>query len=182
MLSTLLLGALLALAPAEARELAGVNVPETAQVGGKQLVLNGAGLREKYYIDIYVGSLYLPAKTTSDTKAITDDVHKRIVMDFIYKEVTVDQMKETFAEGLSKQPGASGEVKAAFDKLYGMMGTVKKGDQVVLDYVPGKGTTISFNGSVKGTLPGADVMRAIWTIYIGPNPPSKNLKKGMLKG
>ena len=60
------------------------------------------------------------------------------------------------------------------------MQSVHKGDVVVLDYKPGTGTTVSFNGSAKGTLPGADLMRAIWTIYLGDNPPTNGLKKGML--
>ena len=69
---------------AGAAELSGVNVPDTATVGGQDLVLNGLGLREKYFIDIYVGGLYLPQKTTDSAKAIQDDVPKRITMQFTY--------------------------------------------------------------------------------------------------
>ena len=31
--------------------------------GGQPLVLNGVGLREKFWVDVYVGSLYLPVKS-----------------------------------------------------------------------------------------------------------------------
>ncbi len=40
-----------------------VNVPETVQVQGEVLKLNGAGIREKFLLDIYVGALYLKKKT-----------------------------------------------------------------------------------------------------------------------
>ena len=68
MLSTLLLP------NANAGELAGVTMPDTATVAGSKLMLNGMGLREKFFIDVYVGGLYLPAKTTDASKAIKEDV------------------------------------------------------------------------------------------------------------
>jgi len=46
--------------PLHAVELSGVVLKDqvTAE-NGETLVLNGAGLREKFWIDVYVGSLYL---------------------------------------------------------------------------------------------------------------------------
>ena len=54
---------------AAAADLAGVSVPESAQVAGANLALNGVGLRKKFFIKIYVGGLYLPQKS-SDADAI----------------------------------------------------------------------------------------------------------------
>ena len=51
---------LLLAVPAGAGTLAGVTLPDTAQVAGKDLVLNGLGLRKKFVIKVYVGGLYLP--------------------------------------------------------------------------------------------------------------------------
>ena len=50
----MLLSLLLALSPAHAATLAGVTLADTATVGGQPVVLNGMGLREKYFLDIYV--------------------------------------------------------------------------------------------------------------------------------
>ncbi|MCK6506421.1 chalcone isomerase family protein [Myxococcota bacterium] len=152
---------------------------DTATVGGQALLLNGMGLREKYTLDIYVGGLYLPSRTTSSSTAIQQDVPKRITMHFIYKEVTAAQMAETFHEGRAKL-GDTTALEARFAKLDGWLSDVHKGDVVTLDYVPGKGTTLSYNGTERGTLEGADMMRALWTIYLGPSPASKSLKEGML--
>lgn len=171
----------LLLSAASAASLAGVTQPDAVTVGGTPLVLNGMGLREKYFIDIYVGTLYLPQKSSDAAKAVSLDAPKRVVMSFIYKEVTAEQMRETFAEGLAKLPNKA-ELKDRFAQLDGMMQTVKSGDEVVLDYVPGTGVTISFNGTKKGTIAGADFMRAVWSIYLGPDPASDKLKKGMLGG
>ena len=51
--------------PAAAGTLAGVTLPDKADVDGKSLVLNGMGLRKKLVIKVYVGGLYLPQKEKS---------------------------------------------------------------------------------------------------------------------
>ena len=46
-----------------AAEVGGVKLADKATVGGQELVLNGAGIRTRAIFKVYVGSLYLPAKT-----------------------------------------------------------------------------------------------------------------------
>ena len=54
-----------------AGELAGVTMPDSITVeNGQKLVLNGMGLREMFWIDIYVGGLYLPT-ATHDPRIVT---------------------------------------------------------------------------------------------------------------
>lgn len=166
---------------AQAGQLAGVELPDTATVGGQQLVLNGMGLREKYFINVYVGGLYLPTRTTDDARAVSDDVAKRIVMHFVYKAVTKDQLCETYMEGVAGLPNAAA-IQPRFDELCGMMEDVASGERIVLDYAPGKGTTITVKGTARGTIAGADFMRALWAVYIGGKPPTAKFKKGMMGG
>ena len=85
---------LLSSTPALAGTLEGVTLPDIASVGGSQLVLNGMGLREKYFLDIYVGGLYLPAKTTDAARAIGDDVPKRIVMHMV-RDIPGERLAQT---------------------------------------------------------------------------------------
>ncbi len=143
------------------------------------LVLNGMGLREKFFFDIYVGGLYLPAKTSDANAVINNDVPKRIVMKFIYSKVTKQQMIDTFEENFVKNPAAA-SLSSQKAQLYAAMTDVVAGDQVVIDYKPGEGTSIWVKGSLKATIPGADFMRALFGIYFGPNPAYGPLKDGML--
>lgn len=175
---TFLLSGLLSVA--QAGTLAGVTVPDTATVGGQQLVLNGMGLREKFFFDIYVGSLYLPTKTTSSTTAITEDTPKRITMSFIYGHVTQAQVNEAFDEAVANQGEKGAALKARFEKLKSWMTDLYSGDVMQYDYIPGTGTTISVKGAVKGTIEGKDFMEALWSVYIGPKPATAALKSGML--
>jgi hypothetical protein len=160
-------------------QLAGVQIPDSATVGGKSIVLNGIGLREKYFIDVYVGALYMPARTSNAQQAINQDVPKRIVMHFIYKEVTAEQLNEVWHDGFASAPNGSA-MKAQLNKLCSWMATVRTGDSIILDYVPGTGTTVTVKGAKKGTIAGTDFMKALWSVYLGPVPPTEKLKKGML--
>ncbi len=162
---------------ASAGELAGVSMPDTATVGGQQPVLNGLGLREKYFIDVYVGGLYLPSRSTDDAGIIALDAPKRIVMHFVYSAVPKDKINETFTEGFAS---VSGVDPAKVDQLKSWMADCTTGDEVVLDYVPGQGTSVTVKGQSKGTIPGADFMRGLWAVYVGPNPPTAKFKRGLL--
>lgn len=167
------------LAVAEAGEYAGVKVPDTVTVGGQSLVLNGMGLREKYYFDIYVGSLYLPKKSADAKAIIAADEPKRIQMSFVYSAVTKAQLMEAYHEGLAYQSGAAA-VKDRYATLESYLSDVVAGDTIVFDYVPGTGTTVTVKGEKKGTIPGKDFMESLWTVYLGTHPPTTKLKSGML--
>ena len=57
----------------------------------------------------------------------------------------------------------------------------EEGDEIIFDYIPSKGTIIIVKGVQKGIIQGEDFMQAIFAIYIGENPASEQLKKGLLK-
>lgn len=178
---TLLLSLLFVSTQAYAGSLAGVTVPDNATVGGQELVLNGLGLREKWTIDVYIGSLYLPSKTSDAASIIADDVPKRLGMHFVYSSVSKQQLVDTYKEGLAKQPAATQAVLAPrYEQLYSMLTDVTSGQEVRFEYVPGTGTTVSIAGKTKGTITGADFMRSLFTIYLGESPPTTKLKRGML--
>lgn len=173
---------LLALSLAPAKELAGVNLPDTVELAGATLKLNGAGLREFLWLDIYVGGLYLPTPTRDAKQAIEVDAPKRIVMHFIYKRVPASKMLDTFREGMARQSGID-DLKPLYARLETLMQEdVVAGDVIVLDYVPGKGVSVVANGKERGTLGDARFMRSLWTVFLGDPPANETLKAGLLGG
>lgn len=180
--TALLLCTLLAL-PAAAGSLAGVNLPDKAEVKGQSLVLNGLGLRTKFFIKVYVGGLYLPQKEKAAAKILSEDAPHRMVMHFLYG-VNKEQMCDAWKEGLEQNtPKASAEVKKNFATLCGWMEEIPKGHELILTYVPGEGTTVEVNGKTKGTLPGKPTADAILGTWIGPDPgPGADFKKAVLGG
>jgi hypothetical protein len=166
---------------ASAITVAGVNVPDTADAAGHKLVLNGAGLRKKLFIKVYVGELYLNAKQNNAAAIITADAPRRQVLHFLF-DVGKGKMAEAWEEGLEDNtPNASAEVKTAFKTLSSWMEDMKEGQKIVLTYVPGTGTTVEVNGKSKGTLGGKAVADAILNTWLGPNPgPGADFKKAVL--
>lgn len=165
---------------AQAGTLAGVTLPDQVTLGGQSVALNGLGLREKYFLDIYVGALYLQHPTHDASAAIKADEPKRVVMHFIYKAVTREQMLETFNEGFGA--AATGPHAADIKAMEAWVPAdgVKKGDELGFDYVPGKGTSMVLNGRTLGTIAGAEFMKLVFGIYLGPKPPTAELKAGLL--
>jgi hypothetical protein len=169
---TPLLLSLMLLVPiaASAANVAGVNMEDKTTVNGQNLVLNGAGLRKKFFIKVYVGGLYLPAKMSNPASILSSDAPRRMVMHFLYS-VSKDQMCDAWEEGLeANTPHPSAEVKKDFKTLCSWMEPIPKGNRLVLTYVPGTGTIVEVNGKVKGTLPGKATADAIVSTWIGPKP------------
>jgi len=166
---------------AGAAALAGVSMPDTVAAAGKTLHLNGQGLRTKVFFKIYVAGLYLENPTHDAARAISADEAKRVVMHFLYKNVTKKQLGEAWEDGFEKNtPSPSAAVKEGLAKLESWMGDISAGQEIVFTWEPGKGTDVRFAGEEKGTIPGEDFMRALWSVWLGPHPPSEDLKKGLL--
>ena len=57
---------------------------------------------------------------------------------------------------------------------------VRPGDDYVLTYVPGKGTTLRLNGSPLVTVPGRDFASAYFRIWLGDDPISAPMRDSLL--
>ena len=174
----------LLLFPAQAKELAGVTLPdEITAANDESLTLNGMGLREKLWFDIYVGSLYVPKKTSVVVDILSQPGAMRIQMDFVYKEVESIKLLKAWKDGFEKN-----QSKARLKKLSSRIETfysyfadnAKKNDRFIFDYLPQQGTTISKNDTVLGVIKGDDFRNALLEIWLGNFPADKSLKKGML--
>jgi hypothetical protein len=155
---------------ASAASLADVTLDDKVTVNGQTLVLNGLGLRKKFFVKVYVGGLYLQAKSSNPASILAADTPRRMVMHFLYS-VSKDQMCDAWEEGLAANtPNASAEVKAGFKTLCSWMEPIPKGNRLVLTYVPGTGTTVEVNGKSKGTIAGKATADAIVSTWIGPKP------------
>ena len=167
--------------PLIAATIADVNLENSVAVGNQTLVLNGAGIRKKFFVKVYAGGLYLQAKNKDAAAILAADAPRRMVMHFVYS-VSKDQMCDAWSEGLeANTPNASAEVKGGFKTLCSLMEPIPKGNRLVLTYVPGTGTTVEVNGKNKGTLTGKATADAILATWLGPKPgPGDDFKNAVL--
>ncbi len=160
--------------------LAGVTLPDTVQAGGKTLVLNGIGLRTKFFVKVYVGGLYLEQKSSDAAAILKTDVPKRVVMHFV-RNVSKNQVTDGFNESFENNtPDAKKTLKAEIDQFLGALESVNDGDEVVITYLPGTGTTLTVKGKDKVTISAPSFAEVIFSVWLGPKPPNQDLKKGLL--
>lgn len=168
--------------PALAKEVAGVSLPETATVDGKTLRLNGMGLRKKVVFKVYVAGLYLETPSKDAASVISSDQVKRMQLS-VLRSLSSRQVSEAIEEGFEKNSKASmAALKARLDKLATMIPNVEKGDQILLTYVPGKGTVVSAKNVEKGVIEGKDFADALFSVWLGSNPVQEDLKAALLGG
>jgi hypothetical protein len=177
---TLFLGLGLAVNAQSTKSYGGVKFPTSTEVGKATVELNGGGIREKYFLDLYAAALYLTKKTDDPGKIIYGDseqaIHIKIISSMVTKEKFIESVNEGF-ENAGHGKATSAEIKKFVSFL---SDEFKVGDKIHLEYVPEKGTTVKKNGSVKGTIPGLDFKKALFAIWLGSKPASADLKKGML--
>ena len=167
---------------ARAGEKAGVTMPDTVQVAGKTLMLNGMGVREATFLnlDVYVAGLYLEQKSSDPSQILASPGAKRLVLHFV-RDVSKGKITDAWSEGYKKNATVPREqLQPQIDRLNGMMRDFKKGDEMTFDFVPGVGVMVSVGGQVPTVLPGDDFARSTLAIWLGAKPPNGGLKNGLL--
>ena len=181
-LSALVLSLTLAV-PALAKDVAGVNFPETATVEGKALKLNGAGLRTATFlkVKVYAAGLYVENTSQDAGQIIGSDQAKRVRMSML-RDLEKQKIVDAITEGFEKN--AKAQMPALQERLNKLTASIpaelKKGDELVLTYVPGKGTRIETKGGKELTVEGKDFADALFSVWLGKHPVDGDLKKGML--
>ncbi len=167
--------------PAFAAELEGVTSADTMTVEGKTLALNGMGLRRKFIINVYVASLYVEHASKSGPDLLKADEVRRVEMKML-RDLDQKQIVEALQGGFEKNAGANlPALKERLAKFIAKIPDVKKGATLVVQYVPGKGTTVE-GGTDTYVAEGKDFADALFSVWIGASPVDDGLKKGMLGG
>ena len=174
----------LASQPLQAVTINGADIPDSISLpdNGTQLVLNGAGVREKFFMDIYVGALYLEKSMHDPDAILADTGYASVLMHFIYSEVDRNKITAGWTDGLTANlPSARMQaIRPRLEKFNTLFRTVVKGDVIRIDYVPDSGTQVRINGEWRGSVEGNDFFRDLLRIWLGTEPISKSLKHDML--
>jgi hypothetical protein len=157
----------------EARGIAGRELAETVTRADKALKLNGVGLREKYYFDIYVLGAYTESGTCDPARMIKDDEVKLLRMEFV-RSVPAKRLQAEVRKMVSSRlpvsaTDADRQQSESFIAMYDF--DVTKETIVELLYVPGTGVTATRDGRPMGAvLPGKSLLETLWSTYVGPDP------------
>ncbi|MBH9554279.1 chalcone isomerase family protein [Inhella gelatinilytica] len=166
-------------------QIAGVNVEPTAKVAGKELKLNGAGIRTRVIVKVYVMALYLTEKQTTSEGVYDSQGPRRFTLTML-REVNGDDFGQAFMAGITANTTAAERSKyvnqlTAFGEAFVNVGTMNKGGVLTADWVPGTGMVMAINGKPFGdVLPDLGFYNAVLKIWLGDKPVDKDLKPGLL--
>jgi hypothetical protein len=177
----LLIAPLLASPPAEARSVAGTEMPDSVRVQDALLTLNGVAVFKKFGMQFLVSGLWLDHLECDPAKILESDLPRRSVTHFL-RNVSAKRICKTWSKGLRENsPEASLDVREQFETLYGWTRDFLPGDEITVTYMPGQGSTVDIGGVFMGSLPGKPFADAFFACALGPKPaPGDKFKKRLL--
>lgn len=171
----------IAVAPAQTKA-GGATLPNNVTFEGKTLILNGVGVREKFWMDMYAGALYLNSKSSNAPAIVTAIEPMAIKLHMVSKMITSERMIDAVNEGFQNSTkGNTAALKNEIEKFIGFFKEeIKLNDVFDMVYLPSRGVVVYKNGNELGTIKGMAFKKALFGIWLSDNPADKNLKTGML--
>jgi len=178
----------LAYSVGSAKEIAGVNMPESFTVGQDKLVLNGAGLREKYAlgVDVYVAGLYLKSKTGNALQIVNADESMSIRLQLV-RSVNAKDFSDNTMVGFQESCKNLGIDIKSIDKeinqfLEVFKDSIKNKDVFDITYSKAIGVQVFKNNGLKVTIKNMTLKRALFGIWLTKRSEDKLnvLSKSML--
>jgi len=170
---------------AGAAGIAGQNFDDRIRLADTDLVLNGVGVRAVLWLKGYAAGLYLAEKAATPAQVLAVKGAKRVQLKMLL-EVEAKEFTKAFTVGITRNssPAELAVLKdrmEQFSRNVDQIGTVKDGDVVNLDFLPGKGLVMTLNGARRGQpIPGEDLYAGVLKIFLGELPVDKKLKAGLL--
>ena len=183
-LAPLVLLALLA-GTASAKEIEGVEYPETQSAAGHSLKLVGVGLRTRWVFNVYTMGVYT-ASGRKSAGALVNTKEVKFLWLQMKRDVTGKKMAAALEEGIEKNRGEAGvaDLRAEIDQLKAMFPKMcKEGVNIGITYIPGDSVIVTSNAKQRGKVSGAkvdDFAKALLQIWFGKKPADKSLKKSVL--
>jgi long-chain acyl-CoA synthetase len=174
---------LCAATPAGALTVTGIDVPPQETVAGQTLVLNGAGLRQRFVFHVYVAALYRP-QATQDVDAILHGTEPQLLRLTLLRDITSKALTDALNEGL-KANCTEAELHdmaptiAHFEDFMKAGGEGASGDRV--DVIFNQGTvSVSFKNKALGQTQDPRFATALLKVWLGAHPAQESLKSALL--
>ena len=157
-----------------------INFEDKQTVNGKELILNGVGIRKATFlkIKVYYGALYLSEKHTNAAEFLKTDSPKQIISHFV-RDVDVKDLKKTYLEAFE---GANKEtyknMLPLLEQFNSNLRDIKKGERMIITFLP-DGATLTLAGKTFPKVGDGAFSKALLNMYF-INPLDQGLTNGLL--
>lgn len=172
---------------AMAAEVSGVKFADTTKVAGKELQLNGLGVRNKFIVKVYAVGMYLQDKKSTVEEVFAAEGPRRLQL-VLFRDISADEFGNSFMSGINNNLDGKDKTRivtqiSKFGEMFPQIDGLKKGDVLDLDWVPGTGTVCTLNGKrICNDVPDIAFYNAIMKIWLGNKPADASLKPKLLAG
>ena len=183
--SACVLMAISSLGWAAPRDVGGIPYPDSLQLGGETLQLNGAGVRYKAVFKVYAAGLYLPTRASIPEEALAQPGAKRIAITML-RDIDANELGKLFTRGVEEN-----STRAEFSQLvpgllrmgqmFADQKQLKTGDTFHVDWIPGTGAQVVVRNMPQGEpIREPAFFKALLRIWLGPVPADFQLKEALL--
>lgn len=172
-------------AHAQVKEVEGFRFDSSLRLGGADLVLNGVGVRKRFFVPVYVAALYVPQRSADPEVLLNQRGPRRMSMRFV-REVEAELFMNSLDVGMRKHytPEQLAAWQDQWRTLTAVIGNIvlaRRADHVTWDYTPDGGARVMQNSvPIVPTMRGEDFYNAVLRVWLGPQPADAELKKGLL--
>ncbi|MBL6735383.1 MAG: chalcone isomerase family protein [Shewanellaceae bacterium] len=160
-----------------ASNLGGVGQPAQIQLKQIPLQLLGSGMRSKFFVDLYVASLYTAAKAPYSSKT-NSAIRLQIISSFITHEKMRAAIEKGFAQATQQR---TQPIRTSIDTFLTLFDEpVSKKDQFTFLSVPKQGVFAYKNKSFKLQIKDEKFRVALMNIWLGAAPVQSDLKAALL--
>ena len=167
---------------AQTSNIEGIDFQDQLSINNETFVLNGGGLREKLgFLDLYVGGLYLSAKSSDANQIVMNGSPMAIRIVIASRLVSRERFIEALEEGFKNTTvGKYTLMQIQSFKEY-LSDPFEIDDEIILVYSSkDKSTYLYKNSEIRGEFSGLPFKQALFGIWLGDKPAQESLKKEML--
>jgi hypothetical protein len=164
------------------KEIAGINFPDVHEISQTELILNGVGLRTKFFLQLYAGGLYLEQKSSQPKQIILADSPMAIRLHIVSSMITSEKMEAATREGFEKATDNNISLITSQIEQFILVfkEKIQENDIYDLVYSPDKGVTVYKNDKIYSSIVGLNFKQALFGIWLCDNPAQESLKTEML--
>jgi hypothetical protein len=165
---------------AEARKVAGQDVPEKVHAGGKTLTLNGTAVQRKLVFDIYAVALFLERPTRDADQAWRSDQTKQLQLTLL-RDARKDQLSKYLREGLKKSAEDYADIAGRVEKILAAIPDMKAGETITMTYAPGRGTTLQNESGEGAEVDGKAFADALFGMFLAPRHEMAHIRRALVR-
>jgi hypothetical protein len=167
---------------ASARRAAGVTLPDSVDIDGKRLALNGMGVHEVtlFGVDVYVAGLYLERKMSNSMAVLSDHGTKHMIIRFkrdVDRSDLLERVRDELRPTLRRQRAG---VRAELNRILGTLRAVRSGHTLTLTMKKTGWIEVRQNGGLRARSKNPALASYLLATWVGPRPLSSDLKRNLL--